>query len=110
MKITGSRVPAIAAGLVVLCSVYGPIAVDSAGTKTSKAPLYSLANVGPYGGEPSIASQLALDEEGVVMETLQPDPLVAILPHQPVLHEPDAYVAERRETPGERVLIGHLGP
>src|ERR1700757_2675118 len=54
MRITRSRVLATVAGLLVFGGAYGVAVVGVAGAKASKAPVYSVANVGAYGGEPSI--------------------------------------------------------
>jgi hypothetical protein len=51
-----SRGFAFAAGLVAFATVFGGPVVVAAGAKPSKAPVYSLATVGAFGGEPSIAA------------------------------------------------------
>jgi hypothetical protein len=56
MRIRGTRVLAVAASLVAFAAVYAAIVVEIAGAKPSKAPVYSLANVGAFGGEPSITA------------------------------------------------------
>src|SRR5436305_14885440 len=50
------RVMRIAAGLIALTGSYVAVGVSTAGAKTSKPPAYTLANVGAYGGEPTITS------------------------------------------------------
>src|SRR5437764_15447617 len=56
MRVSRSHVLATVAGLLVFGGVYGAAVVGVAGAKASKPPVYSLANVGAYGGEPSIWS------------------------------------------------------
>ena len=56
MSRAGSRVISVSAGLLAFASVYAALGVAVASAKAAKAPTYSLANVGAYGGEPSIAA------------------------------------------------------
>ena len=56
MRVSRSHVLATVAGLLVFGGVYGAAVVGVAGAKASKPPVYSLANVGAFGGEPSIWS------------------------------------------------------
>jgi hypothetical protein len=56
MRIRRSQVVATMAGLLVFGGVYGAAIAGVASAKVSKPPVYSLANVGAYGGEPSIAA------------------------------------------------------
>src|SRR5207253_1185655 len=50
------HVLAMVAGLLALAGYYGTVAAGVADAKASKPPAYSLANVGAYGGEPSITA------------------------------------------------------
>jgi len=54
MKPQYSRVLTIAAGLLAVVAV-GPL-TGAGGTPAPKAPTYKLANVGAFGGEPTITS------------------------------------------------------
>jgi hypothetical protein len=54
MSVVCRRVLRTLAALSVLVGVYGVAGAGSAAAGTSKPPSYSLANVGAYGGEPSI--------------------------------------------------------
>ena len=56
MRIPRSRVPALAVGLLVFAGINAAVFVGPAGAKSTKAPSYSLATVGAFGGEPSIAA------------------------------------------------------
>lgn len=51
-----SRVAAIAVGLLAFPGVCGALVVAAAGAKAPKAPTYGVANVGAFGGEPSITA------------------------------------------------------
>lgn len=55
MRVTRSCVLAVASGLLLLAGADGAL-VPAAGAKPTKAPAYSLANVGAYGGEPDITA------------------------------------------------------
>jgi hypothetical protein len=50
MRISGSHVLAVATGLVAFDAVNGGVVVEAAGAKSSRAPGYSLATVGAFGG------------------------------------------------------------
>jgi len=54
MRVICRRVLRTLPALLVFVGVYGAVGVASGAAKASKAPAYSLANVGAYGGEPSI--------------------------------------------------------
>src|SRR5438128_2257402 len=56
MKITRSAVLAMVASLLAFTGFYGTVVAGVASAKASKPPAYSLANVGAYGGEPSITA------------------------------------------------------
>jgi hypothetical protein len=56
MGISRSRVLLAVAGLVAFATVDCATGLDTAGAKLSRAPVYSLANVGAFGGEPSITA------------------------------------------------------
>ena len=56
MRITGSRVLTMAAVFLACAAIDCTLAGAAAGAATSKAPGYSLANVGAFGGEPSITA------------------------------------------------------
>src|SRR2546421_1167583 len=65
MRVSRSHVLTTVAGLLVFGGVYGAAVVGVAGAKASKPPVYSLANVGAYGGEASIWS----DSKGELYDT-----------------------------------------
>jgi hypothetical protein len=56
MGIRGSLVRRVVVGVIAFAGVYGALAVGGAGAKASKPPAYTLANVGAFGGEPTIAA------------------------------------------------------
>jgi hypothetical protein len=56
MRLVCLRALRVVPALLVFAAVYGVIAVASGEARTTKAPVYSLATVGAYGGEPSIAA------------------------------------------------------
>src|SRR4029077_18802620 len=55
-NITVSGGLAMVTGVVGFAGFYGAVAAGVASAKTSKPPAYSLATVGPFGGEPTIAA------------------------------------------------------
>jgi hypothetical protein len=56
MRIKGARLATGAATLLAFACVYGGLGAAAAGAKGGKAPAYSLADVGAFGGEPSITA------------------------------------------------------
>src|SRR5438309_11614015 len=56
MSVSCRRAAMALVGLPVFVGAYGVIGVASGGAKPTKAPVYSLANVGAFGGEPTIAA------------------------------------------------------
>src|SRR5579859_2798543 len=56
MKVTRLHVAVMVVGVLALAGLCSTAAARAASAKTSKPPTYSLANVGAYGGEPSITA------------------------------------------------------